>query len=65
MDSKLPENKDFETSSGNDCESIESNYIQGNSVNTFNHDDNDVSKIRLEQLVFVLTGSVHEINPVR
>ncbi|MEO0843651.1 MAG: pentapeptide repeat-containing protein, partial [Cyanobacteria bacterium J06643_5] len=65
MDSKLPKNQDFETHGGNYCEPNQSSYIQDNSVNTFNHDDNDVSKIAQEQLVFVLSGSVHEINPVR
>ena len=65
MDSKLPETNGLETHGGNYCEPIESNYIQGNSVNTFNYESDDVSKIRLEQLVFVLSGSVHEINPVR
>ena len=65
MDSKLPEKNGLKTHGGNYCEPIESNYIQGNSVNTFNYESDDVSKIRLEQLVFVLSGSVHEINPVR
>lgn len=55
MDSNLPEQNDFEPNGGNDCEPIESYYIQADSLK------NAVQ----EQLVFVLAGSVHEINPVR
>lgn len=55
MDSNLPEQKDFEANGGNGCEPIESYYIQ----------DDSVKNAVQEQLVFVLAGSVHEINPVR
>ncbi len=65
MDSKLPQKKDFEARSGYYCQLIESNSIQGNSVNTCNNDVKNVNKVSYKQLVFVLTGSLHEINPVR
>lgn len=64
MDSKLPDRNDLETNGGNYSEPLESNSIQVDTVNTPEQDGSDVNKIS-QQLVFVLSGSVHEINPVR
>ena len=57
-DSKLPDRNDFETNGGNYSQPIESYYIQAATVNTLLMSDR-------QQLIFVLSGTLHQINAVR
>ncbi|MEO1428501.1 MAG: pentapeptide repeat-containing protein [Cyanobacteria bacterium J06633_8] len=64
-DSKLPKQCYFSGNSGNFTEYIDSHYIQADSVNILPKNDSSVNNIAQTQLVFVLGGIWHEINPVR
>ena len=70
-DSKLPEQRDIKTESGNYSERIEKNYIQANTVNIYEQNGCDTrnaatQKLTCEkQLTFVLTGTIGEVDKAK
>lgn len=70
-DSKLPEQRDIKTESGNYSEHIRGNYIQAGTVHIYEKDGCDTTntvtqKVTGEkQLTFVLTGTIGDVNKAK